>query len=421
MLFSTKEELKSKIFRETEKLSKASVLPKSLTREDITELHDLVHKTIYDFCKIGTLEHGCRIWLGKECIEEEKKIGQLLFENPIDKNTSIQDWLNTILKTEEYCVIINRCEAFNDLYASKISTLTTHLLEGLGIPSDGIITTLIIGNYGYTPFGIHKDSEGACSFNLHLGPGDKILYNWEDSDFECYSDSEKKNIDHCISSAKAFNFGPEDILFIPANTYHVGYSNDFSISLTFWFNNHNIKRIFKRLFSYIESNFVASLNDKTTDFTSINKFSNHLEEMIEPISNPKGADRKLIDLLTEQNEERLYYLQSNAGMSSKPIVEELNNNIADNFESISKNCTFCLKKPFKLIATERNQNISIYLRGRKIVIKSHLSIYSLIIRLNSYEHFSYIKLNELLPKEWPKNSKKELLLLLYHYKALEIL
>ena len=39
---------------------------------------------------------------------------------------------------------------------------------------------MFIGNYGFTPFGVHKENIGEEGFLFHMGPGKKTFLHVED-------------------------------------------------------------------------------------------------------------------------------------------------------------------------------------------------------------------------------------------------
>ena len=77
---------------------------------------------------------------------------------------------------------MNNNEAFSEQLASRVLKMMSSLFEIAGLPPLGNEITVFIGNYGWTPLGIHKDHTGENVLHFHLGPGRKQMYIWEISE-----------------------------------------------------------------------------------------------------------------------------------------------------------------------------------------------------------------------------------------------
>ena len=122
------------------------------------------------------------------------------------------------------------------------------LCDLIGIPPLGYEITTFIGNYGWTPLGIHKDVRGENVIHFHLGPGRKQMYIWQDDKYEELVGKNvfnNTNIEPILDKAEEFDFGPRDIYYMPWFENHVGYTEDLSIGVTLWFksvNNNNFSK-----------------------------------------------------------------------------------------------------------------------------------------------------------------------------------
>lgn len=64
---------------------------------------------------------------------------------------------------------MNNNEAFSEQLASRVLKMMSSLLKIAGLPPLGNEITVFIGNYGWTPLGIHKDHTGENVLHFHLG------------------------------------------------------------------------------------------------------------------------------------------------------------------------------------------------------------------------------------------------------------
>ena len=118
-------------------------------------------------------------------IEELSKeyTNTFLTQNPPKENEDIIDYCKRIFD-KRFGIIMNNNEAFSEQLATRVLKMMSPLFEIAGIPPLGNEITVFIGNYRWTPLGIHKDHTGENVLHFHLGPGRKQMYIWEDETYE---------------------------------------------------------------------------------------------------------------------------------------------------------------------------------------------------------------------------------------------
>jgi hypothetical protein len=110
----------------------------------------------------------------------------------------------------------------------------------------GLAFLCFVGNYDYTPFGVHKEILGEEGFLFHMGPNDKTFYIWDTSKFYELSKGE----DLCSVSEEVlgeaghvFILKPGDVLCIPSKKFHIGQTVECSSSMVMDFINPSVKNL----------------------------------------------------------------------------------------------------------------------------------------------------------------------------------
>jgi hypothetical protein len=163
--------------KDTQNFNKTCVFKNCISTTDINTLKKEVSNTINTICELKTEEYGFRVWLDGEQTSVEKN--QYVFENQIENNESIENWSNRVFKNKKFGIILNGAEVLNPKLAQKIASFMIPLFKTNGSPLRGYNITLFIGNYGFTPLGIHKDPPGESVIHFHLGPSQKTIYQWD--------------------------------------------------------------------------------------------------------------------------------------------------------------------------------------------------------------------------------------------------
>jgi hypothetical protein len=106
------------------------------------------------------------------------------------------------------------------------------LFRALGkAPQCGADFYSFLGNYGYTPFGVHDDTDHSLLW--HLGPAPKTAYIWPRTTYihlthGTLATTEYKEL---LPYASRFDLKAGDLLFIPQGDFHILETQDFSATL----------------------------------------------------------------------------------------------------------------------------------------------------------------------------------------------
>lgn len=226
--------------------------------------------------QMRTSEFGYRVFL--DGLQLGYKEMQAIYDKSPSPNETFEEWAKESFGDKKFGMIINRGEKFSPQLAEMVSEKITPILEKIGIPRLGITFTIFIGNYGWTPIGIHTDGTGENVLHFHLGPGRKTMYVWSKEEYENKTTPIERinntEIEKHIDYATEYDFGEGDLYFMPEGEYHIGRSNDLSMGLTLWFNNHSKNQLSRRAIQVITDQYLQENNDALPpDINPVDNFS----------------------------------------------------------------------------------------------------------------------------------------------------
>ncbi|WP_083646970.1 JmjC domain-containing protein [Kitasatospora sp. CB01950] len=121
-----------------------------------------------------------------------------------------------------YALVVHAFHAFHAGQWERQRAFFEPLWERSGLPLSGAITTLFHGNYEHTPVGVHQDRFATFMFAVE---GRKRMRFWRRRP---WTEPVTTKLDYRAHLADSFTAEPEpgDLLYWPADYYHVGESVD---------------------------------------------------------------------------------------------------------------------------------------------------------------------------------------------------
>lgn len=407
-------------------LTRTTISKNAFSIEDANILSTEILNVLKQLCRLRTNKYGYRAYIDGKIVGDDKL--NYIFDNPPLEGEDVVKYAERVFSNKEFGMIINGCEKFSDPLSRKLLQLLTPLIEKVGIPLTGLSVHTFVGNYGYTPLGIHKDHRGENVIHFHLGPGGKEMYNWTDEVYE-EIDGKRKNEDKeyedLIQHAEKFPFESTDIYFMPWDKYHLGKTDGLSIGVTVWFNNPPKAKLFDSIFSSLTKQYMIT--------------DDRLKEVFSPVKDPNSQEtlHELLGLF--QDEENLLDLPfselfkllhddfklalfSNAGWKTRTIsLSDENLYDVNNYETL-RDTVLRLVEPFKIYFRKSldESEIIIFARGSKLKFRYHKGIETLLELLNSGKELETKELLKALPNEWPDSVGLYILSLLYDKRTIEI-
>ncbi|MDX3802218.1 JmjC domain-containing protein [Streptomyces sp. AK04-3B] len=124
------------------------------------------------------------------------------------------------LDGRRHALVVNSFHTFDAALWSRERAFFAGLWDVVGLPLTGAITTLFHGTYEHSPVGVHKDRFATFMFGLR---GRKRMRFWPSKPWDEPVSTKVDYADYCGESFTA-DVGPGDLLYWPADYYHVGES-----------------------------------------------------------------------------------------------------------------------------------------------------------------------------------------------------
>lgn len=357
-----------------------------------------------------------RVWVDRE---QTTEYNQKMYSNAPEEYQTLEEWAAKIFGGKRFGIIINDVEAFDGVLNRKIANAFKPLFDIIGIPTGGISMGLFIGNYGYTPLGIHHDSPEERIFHLQLGPGNKYMYEWPDKLYQELNGGivGYQNVDEIIDQAVKHEFAQGDLFYMPQKNFHIGDSPQLSLDLVLGLNNDPQNRVINKIREFRDEHLNSRNNTAIENLYYLpdNKNTNsmllHLFQPDEDYDNLTQQEY-LLELLSDYQKA----LFSNQGFYTKQF--KISTDIA--YEDV-KGRTIKIIEPFKIFYKNFRYKIKIFCRGHVIVIPDHQAIPSIIDKINSGEAQAINTLIRPLLEEWSDDIGLYLISLIINFQGAEIL
>ena len=156
---------------------------------------------------------------------------------PSGPSEDIEEYVGRVARAhDDFAVILNACERYIPAIRATFVPLLHGLFSRVGYPVQSSLACIYSGTYQTSPFGIHTDP---CHVLMSCGLGSKTMAFWPRSHFDSMKSSFYDNkvparvADH-LAAATVMQISPGDLLYWPANTWHVGISEtlDFHASVS---------------------------------------------------------------------------------------------------------------------------------------------------------------------------------------------
>ncbi|MAN27538.1 MULTISPECIES: RNA methylase [Mesonia] len=372
------------LIKDSNTLSKPAQAKQLLSTKDVIEIKLLLIKVLRDFFTKENLHIGMKTYINNELRND---FIEKMAANPPNLEHSLEDWSQQIFDDQKFGMILIGLEEYSNSFSEKAATIVRPLLENAGLPLDGLSFLFFMGNYGFTPFGIHKESTGEDGILFHLGPEMKEFYTWDDPKYNSIEHNAKvfHNISEMLPEAKAYQLEPGDAMVIPHSVYHIGNTPKFSLSLVLDYVNPPKDR------------FENALLKKTAEEALVNQVE--YEKPIK-LDSPQSILNEVIDLNSIQKKMEITLARKILGLKSNGGIRRISNKIS---ARIPQKENFSIKGkeifPIYLDAKDSKQTM-IFARGHRIVLKKHPLLPQLIDQLNDGEYVTLASIKQFMEPIW---------------------
>jgi len=273
----------------------------------------------------------------------------------------LETWVTRIFAGASFGIAINSAEQFNDALATRFARLFARDVDVWAQAAGGVDMVFFIGNYGYTPFGIHHDGDDSTILHFHRGPGDKTLMFWKPEEFVRLTGSRESHFRPAdlLGTANNFRLTPNSAFYMPPGQYHIGNNPDLSVDLTLGFSRISQSEIRRRAATdEIGRYLIPAADEKKGSLSGV-------------VDNPL-----LMEFVEDSIEDfRLGFL-SNCGYSTPPVPDGLVPNV-----TTADTVSAC--PPFKLYhRISSDKKLRIFARRNRIVVNYRKGLQAVVEALN---------------------------------------
>lgn len=247
-------------------LLKNTVPPEFFNEQDLVNIFQQIPQ------RQSFAEPGLRVFVGRG--QQPKEFVEF-FRNPIEPHESLQDFTQRLFADQTYGIVLNRATKFHPDLGKRLAPLYQGITEYLGVPWIDLNATIFVGNYGYTPFGVHYDGEAKSVIHFHQGPGKKLMTLWDEETFEEQTGSRL----HYCEPEKILPYGTtcqieaHDTFYLPEGPFHIGNTEEFSMALTVVIKGISVKEWL--------SNALAEMNSESFDPEVLASYESDIDEVFE--------------------------------------------------------------------------------------------------------------------------------------------
>lgn len=373
------------LYEKSAQLTKPTNAKGILLNGTIEDMKKLLVEVLRGFLNKKELHIGMKVYINNNLRND---LIEHLAANPPELNQSLEEWGELMFKKDKYGIILIGIEQYSNSFATKAAKIVRPLLEKAGMPLNGLSFLFFMGNYGFTPFGIHKEATGEDGVLFHLGPGSKQFYTWDSPKYnnikhntEVFHDIEEK-----IPEGQLYDLSPGDAMFIPHYVYHVANTPEFSSSFVLDYINPP-KQEFQRSLSKL---FIDEKFETREAYQNPISFNHNLSVIDDEFIGVEEIKEKLAITFKR----KMLSLKSNGGIGRKSLVSR---------KSLPNGEEFKIKGipvfPLYIDAVDQ-EYIIIFARGHRITKSKHERILEFIELLNQGREFSFLELKNLFLPDW---------------------
>ncbi len=339
----------SEVWVQTDHMRKPLHQKSMIPKEDLPFLNNCYKKIFQGFTRQSQEHLGLKVFIDQQ---RDYEATQAFMKNPPRDEESLEEWGNRVFEGRKFGVVLNDIQNYSPELMEYMARFLQPLLKVAGLPSGGLGLLFFVGNYGFTPFGVHKENTGEEGFLFHIGPGEKTFYTWKTEDYTRISNgSNTYPPEELMDTAIPHELKPGDMMCIPSDVYHIGHTGDFSISMVLDFLNSPAEQIKLKMAAAVKK-----LMEEDTGFHPLQPL---------PFEDTALAQEKLLAQVSLQEplqraaREYIMKLQSNGVFYSPSRADHP-------VEDLSPDTAWKLKDPFPIPYYVNGDELVAFARGHRI-------------------------------------------------------
>lgn len=370
--------------QDTKQLTQPAQTKQLIAETDIIQIKQLIIEVLQGFLNKEDLHVGLKIYINHTLRND--MIDQMVAYPPT-MDGDLEIWTKEIFGNQKFGMVLIGLEQYSNAFAEKAATIVQPLLETAGLPLHGLSFLFFMGNYGFTPFGIHKEATGEDGILFHLGPGSKKFYTWDDPKYNVIEHNSEvfHNIAEMLPKGEAYALAPGDAMFIPHYVYHIANTPEFSLSF---------------VLDYINPPKDRFENELIQD-TAEEALLTHTEyEKPISLSTPLHELHTVIDFQSIQKKIEISLARKIAGLKSHGGIGRKSNNARITLPP-TENFSIKGKRIFPIYLDEQDlKKTLIFARGHRIIKKKHPMLSKLIKQLNDGNTITVASIRQQMEPLW---------------------
>jgi len=394
----------NELYAHSEQLTQATSIHNVFSQEDINFIEGRLKYILNKFLTKGELNKGIKVYVDKQLRHDYPK--KMAEQKPTEKD-SLEEWCSSIFENEKFGVIFNSLESYDNQLVERMCSIVHPLLEKAGMPLGGLSFLFFMGNYGFTPFGIHKEAKGEEGFLFHMGPSNKTFYTWDIEEYNAIEHNTEvfHNVEEMLPLAKPYELAPASVMFIPNHLYHIANTEEFSFSVVMDYINPSREA----MENLIAEKIATEIKDapKHKDYFAPMEWNGTIDWNV--LLNNHSWEEKYKYTLKRY----VTRLQSNHGILLPAIAE-----VGSYFQT--ENFSIKGKSLFPLLEYEDlHGQLYIMMRGKEIPVKKNANLSKVLNDLNNGKTFTFEEFKTQLLGDWKISNVYEFVSDLLEFAAVE--
>jgi hypothetical protein len=329
------------------------------------------------------------------------------------RSCQIEAWAKQAFAGRAVGILLYRCERYHGELAGRVALFLDELYRRVGVEPGGAEIMVFAGDYGYSPFGAHKDRHQGCTFHFHLGPSDKSITIWDDETYARVAGTTERTLDPApiVPAGQTTTIGAGDIFVLPAGGYHVGYTPRFSLGVAVSLIELTVPRLLARLGRRVDTERLGPARPVTIPRQPLGGDGRTMRATVEEALERPLADARLRAALDEAVEDSWDGQSSNHGMRYAPPLMDAQAPLPARLRR---------RPPFELrLRVDGSGHAVLYGRARRAEFRGHPELAYVVAELNADQEVSVAELASRLAPRWTPAATESFLCMLYRFGVLQ--
>jgi hypothetical protein len=308
---------------------------------------------------------------GRHC----DRLAALVRREPPRLQEPIEEWLARLSGEASAGLVINEAERWSDAVARRVARFVQPVLRRFWSPQIAVEVALFVGDYGYTPFGAHRDDDRHRSLHFHVGPCPKRFIVWDMAAYQALTGQSSNHLDPgaIASHGTPYEVASGDVFLLPPHNFHVGQTLGFSMDAAIILSKVTKKQALREAGEQALARLIAAEDDRSSsDFDA---------EPADYQTAHVAPETSLHGWMAEAVEELSLLRDSNAGLRFPGFVRH-----PVEADALTR-AAVQLASPFRLHTRTRGASMTVYARHHRIQLRRSSAVSEMISLLDSGRAF----------------------------------